>query len=363
MNPYPPYTTTVVGSHGVPRWYEFLEKLVAAGKLSKPEMADAQYRATQAAILDQQAAGIDVVTGGEMHRRQNNRHAPFNAMLNFFWQKTPGFAKDPTAEYGIVTRPKPITGKDPNVFHPAGVCTGKITDDADLGLVEEFKSASIFATKPVKITMTSPYILAKLAWDEHYQDHAAMMLDLAKLLNRNFKRLAAAGCKHLQLDEPTLNLADDAEAKAAVDAMNVATEGLPGDVHVSAHVCQGNYAVGTYYDGQLGHRYFDAGRYPAALIADIACDSLLVEYDMAEHFQGRLGNRQLGVGAADVQDVHVESGETIAARVARLGWLVPEQTIVTSSCGMNHLPRHICFGKLQALAEARRILRARDRRP
>lgn len=73
-------------------------------------MADAQFRACQAAILDQQAAGVDVLNGGEMHRRTNNRHAPPNAMLNHFWNKIPGFSSE--------TRPKPITPKDDNVTHP-----------------------------------------------------------------------------------------------------------------------------------------------------------------------------------------------------------------------------------------------------
>jgi 5-methyltetrahydropteroyltriglutamate--homocysteine methyltransferase len=359
MTPYPPYTTTVIGSHGVPRWFEFLGALVQSGRLSRPEIADAQFRATQAAILEQEVAGIDIVTGGEMHRRWNNRHAPLNAMLNHFWQKLPGFAKDAKAEYGLVTRPRALTAKDRGVFHPAAVCMGNITDDADLGLVDEFKMVSAFATRPVKITVTSPYALAKLAWNEHYPDLPAMMTDLAKLLQRNLARLAAAGCLHVQIDEPMLGLADEREAKAAVEAINLATEGLAARLHVSLHACQGNYAVGTFYDGQLGYRYFQGASYPADHIAAIVCDSLLIEGDMVEHFRGRLGNRQLGVGAVDVQDVAIETGEAVAERIARLRWLAPEQTIVTSSCGMNHLPRHICFGKLLALAEAKRLLSTR----
>ena len=69
------YTTTVVGAHSVPRWYEALDRLIALGQLSPADFADAQYRATQAAILEQEIAGIDVITGGEMHRRTHNRHA------------------------------------------------------------------------------------------------------------------------------------------------------------------------------------------------------------------------------------------------------------------------------------------------
>jgi 5-methyltetrahydropteroyltriglutamate--homocysteine methyltransferase len=131
---------------------------------------------------------------------------------------------------------------------------------------------------------------------------------------------------------------------------------LPDDVHVSLHVCQGNYAVGPDYDGQIGHRYFDIGRYKADLICQIECDSYLVEYDRVGHFEGLLGNKQLGVGAVDVQDPNIEPGALIAERIAACRWLPPEQTIITSTCGFNHLPRHIAFGKMRAMAEAKSIL-------
>jgi 5-methyltetrahydropteroyltriglutamate--homocysteine methyltransferase len=146
MPPYPRYTTTVVGAHSVPRWYEALDRLVAVGQLAEGDLADAQLRASQAAILEQEIAGIDVVTGGELHRRRHNRHSPPNAMLNHFWERIPSFQGE--------TRPKPITQYDPNVFHPAAICRGPIPDTVNLGLVEEFKTVSSFARKPVKVTMT-----------------------------------------------------------------------------------------------------------------------------------------------------------------------------------------------------------------
>ena len=91
MPHYPPYATTVVGAHSVPRWYEALDRLVTMGQLSPSDIDDAQFRAMQGAILDQETAGIDVITGGEMHRRTHNRHSPPNAMLNHFWDKMPAF--------------------------------------------------------------------------------------------------------------------------------------------------------------------------------------------------------------------------------------------------------------------------------
>ena len=348
MAAYGKYTTTVIGSYSVPRWYETLEKQVEAGNLAKGDMEDAQYRATQAAILDQETAGIDIITGGEMHRRTNNRHAPPNAMLNFFWEKIPGFSRE--------TRPKPITAKDPNVFHPAAICTGPI-DYGDLGLVDEFQLVSKFAKKEVKITMTGPHMLAKVAWDEHYGDMGKMMQALAKVINRNFKELEKAGCKYIQIDEPLFAISEAPEVEAAVEAINLSTEGLK-NVSVQVHICQGNYAVGPEYDGQIGHRYFDTGRYPAELICKINCDALLIEHDQTPKYEGLLGNKYLAVGAVDVQDFNVESAETIGERITKYSWLSPEQTLITSSCGMNHLPRHIAFGKLKAMAAAKKLLGA-----
>jgi 5-methyltetrahydropteroyltriglutamate--homocysteine methyltransferase len=311
-------------------------------------MADAQFRAGQGAILDQEIAGIDVVTGGEMHRRTHNRHSPPNAMLNYFWQKIPAFQGS--------TRPKPITPHDPDVFHPAATCKARIDDSIDLGLVDEFGMVSALTRKPVKVTMTGPHMLAKVAYDEHYNDIGKMMGDVGKLLRYNFKLLVAAGCRHIQLDEPLFTMSGEDEVQAAVDAINIAIEDIPDDVHVSMHICQGNYAVGKEYDAQIGHRYFDTGRYKADLVCRIECSSYLIEHDMTHHYQGLLGDKQIGVGAVDVQDPKIESGETVAARVRTHGWLAPEQTIVTSSCGFNHLPRKVAFGKLMAMAEAKCLL-------
>jgi 5-methyltetrahydropteroyltriglutamate--homocysteine methyltransferase len=345
---YPRYATTVIGAYSVPDWYEALDRLVAVGQLSMGSMADAQYRAGEAAIHDQELASIDVITGGEMHRRTHNRHSPPNAMLNYFWQKIPAFQGS--------TRPKAITPRDPDVFHPAATCRGRIEENVDLGLVDEFNMVSALTRKPVKITMTGPHMLAKVAYDEHYNDLPRMMTDLSKLLRRNFTLLAAAGCKNIQIDEPLFTLSGEQEIDNAVQAINLAIEDLPGDIHVSMHICQGNYAVGKEYDAQIGHRYFDVGRYKADKICNIECSSYLIEYDMAQHYEGLLGNKQLGVGAVDVQDPKVETGELVASRIRALRWLAPEQTIVTSSCGFNHLPRRTAMGKLSAMTEAKRIL-------
>ena len=82
---------------------------------------------------------------------------------------------------------------------------------------------------------------------------------------------------------------------------------------------------------------------------------------MTHHYEGLLGNKQLAVGAVDVQDPNVETGEQVADRIKAYPWLTPEQTMVTSTCGFNHLPRHIALGKLRAMSRAKEILKQQRR--
>ena len=345
---YPKYTTTIIGAYSVPRWYEAVDRPVTMNQLLPADMTDAQFRTMQAAVLEQEIAGIDIITSGEAHRRTHNRHSPPNAMLNHFWQRIPSLQG--------VTRPKPITKYDPNVTHPAATCKGPISDTTNPGLVDEFRTVAEFARKPVKITMTGPHFLTAMRYDEYYNDLKRMMLDAGKLLHCNFRRLAEAGCKHIQIDEPYLTPPSDEEVGAAIEAINLAIEGLPRDVHVSEHVCQGNYAVGPDYDGQIGHRYFDTGRYKADLLCEINCHSFHVEHDRVGQFESLLRDKQLGVGAVDVQAPNIETGALIAERVRSYSWLALDQTIITTTCGFNHLPRHIALGKMRAMAEAKAIL-------
>ena len=348
MPRYEKYTTTVIGAHSVPRWYEALDRLVVAGSASRGDFADAQLRATQAAILEQEIAGIDVITGGEMHRRTHNRHAPPNAMLNHFWQKIPSFQGE--------TKPKPITPHDPNVFHPAAICRGPIIDTIDLGLVDEFKTVSSFARKPVKITMTGPHLLAAVAYDEYYDDIAR---DDGRFRQAAAPELQEACRGRLQAYPDRRALFHGRRAMRRCGGRRRhqhGDRGLPDDVHVMVHICQGNYAVGPDYDGQIGHRYFDTGRYKADLICQIDCDAFLIEHDMTPHYEGCSATSSSASARSMCRRRTSKPASRSPSASSAHRWLAPEQTIITSSCGFNHLPRHIALGKLRAMSEAKAIL-------
>lgn len=167
-----------------------------------------------------------------------------------------------------------------------------------------------------------------------------------------------AGCKHIQVDEPLFAAIDRDEVEAAIETINQAFEGIDG-MYKWIHICQGNYSVSDEFDrgNQIGHRYFDFGEYPADLISKIECDALMVEHDFVGHYDGVIRNQQLAVGAADVQQKSVETPEQIIERIESQRWLSPEQTLITSLCGLNHLPREVAFGKLKAMADAEHLLR------
>jgi 5-methyltetrahydropteroyltriglutamate--homocysteine methyltransferase len=88
----------------------------------------------------------------------------------------------------------------------------------------------------------------------------------------------------------------------------------------------------------------------------------LIEHDMTPHYQHCLGSKQLGVGAVNVQSPNVETAEQVVDRIRAHKWLAPEQTVITSSCGFNHLPRHVALGKLRAMTEAKAILSGNAKR-
>jgi 5-methyltetrahydropteroyltriglutamate--homocysteine methyltransferase len=55
----------------------------------------------------------------------------------------------------------------------------------------------------------------------------------------------------------------------------------------------------------------------------------------------------------------VETPQTVAARIRRaLPYARAEDLIVAPDCGMKYLPREVAFGKMKAMVEGAKILRA-----
>ena len=66
--PLPLLPTTVIGSYSVPDWLERLKTDYLRGQLSGTQLDSVHEVAIKAAIKDQEIAGIDIVTDGELRR-------------------------------------------------------------------------------------------------------------------------------------------------------------------------------------------------------------------------------------------------------------------------------------------------------
>jgi 5-methyltetrahydropteroyltriglutamate--homocysteine methyltransferase len=344
--------TTVIGSYTVPDWYPILQEAVEAGRLPAGAFRDAKAAAARAAVKDQERAGVDIVSDGELFRRDDNRFGPPNAMINFFAAKIPGFSGE--------LRPKTgITPVAPNAQLPAPVIVSRL-EPAPLGLLEELRFLRETTDRPVKIAMTGPHMFARVAWDEHYRDPEALATDMAAVVNAELRRLDEAGCDVIQLDEPILWFLAGDQAWG-VRAINACFEGVKRAKR-ALHVCQGNYNPDP--SAHAGIRIFPAefsAILPVLKGADIdvvlmAFASLRVE-DLSA-LRGFPGGKALGIGAVDVQNHRVETAEEVARTILRVAGVVgPDRIWVNPDCGLNHLPRDVAFGKLAAMAEGAKLAR------
>src|SRR5207245_9957435 len=101
--------------------------------------------------------------------------------------------------------------------------------------------------RPIKFTMTSPYMLARMLLDTHYRDQSALTFALADVLAAHVRAIDAAV---VQVDEANLpGRPEDAELAAA--AINRILDAVPNTPAV--HLCFGNYGAQPIQQGDWEH--------------------------------------------------------------------------------------------------------------
>jgi 5-methyltetrahydropteroyltriglutamate--homocysteine methyltransferase len=286
----------------------------------------------KAAIKDQELAGVDVISDGEV-RRDN--------MLDHFTERLAGVELDrrqKTYYYDF---------SDAVVRHRLPV--------ALLGLTDELAFARGVTDHEVKFSVTGPHMLVKRIRNEApdvYPDERSFALDLARTLNLELRTLVQSGATFIQIDEPYWSgFPEDVEW--GVEALNTMVEGV--EAHLGLHVCYGNRYGRPSWEGSY--------RFLFPRILDAGVHQLLLEFarkgtgDLAL-FQEFPNTFELGMGVIDVKDYRVETPEEVASRI-RLGLAVlpPERLWVNPDCGMHHLPGQVALAKLRALVLGTEIVR------
>jgi 5-methyltetrahydropteroyltriglutamate--homocysteine methyltransferase len=352
--------TTVVGSYSVPEWLERLKTEYYQRRISAAHLAEIQEVAIKAAVKDQERAGIDIVSDGEL-RRDND--------IDYFLARIPGVhiaqrAKSDYYDYydAAVTAPLPEDDKQlspggTTPRTPRGMSDGKasVSDMPGLGLAGDFEFTRALTDRPVKFSFTGPFSLSRriVVADGAYKNPAELVRALARRLNTEARALADAGAQFLQIDEPFLAGYPD-QAALAVEAVNIVTDGVP--VTWGLHVCYGNRYARPSWEGHYDFLF------PEVLEARV--DQLVLEFARKGLEDLRLIKEYawpsaLGLGVIDVKSPSVESPELVAARIRRaLEYIDAGRLVVNPDCGLRHLTPEVARSKLRAMVSGAAIVRS-----
>jgi 5-methyltetrahydropteroyltriglutamate--homocysteine methyltransferase len=333
--------TTLVGSYPQPEWLIDRQRLSALApprvrfrdlwRVAPEFLEQAQDDATILAIRDQERAGIDIVTDGEMRRESYSNR--FATALDGVDIDNPGQA--PTRTPG---RTQPV----PRVVGP--IRRKHAVEARDVRFLRANTERSI------KITVPGPFTMAMQTQDDYYKDEMALALDYAAAVNDEIKDLFAAGADIVQIDEPYMQARPDKAAEIGIRALNRALAGVDGTTAV--HLCFG-YAA---FVKQRPSGYSFLPELEQSAARQISIETAQSQLDCA--VLEKLSSKQIMLGVIDLADMSVETAETVAARIRRaLPHVAPERLVIAPDCGMKYLPRDIAFAKLEAMVAGTKIVR------
>ncbi len=294
-------------------------------------LEQAQDDATRLAIRDQERAGLDILTDGEMRRESySNRFATALEGLDL---DNPG---------------KVISRSGHEVLVPR--ITGKIRRKHAVQ-VRDIQFLRANTDRKIKITVPGPFTMTQQAVDQFYKDERAVALDYAAAVNEEIKDLFAAGADVVQIDEPWMQSSPDKARDYGVDALNRALDGVQGTTVV--HICFGYAALvagrpeGYSFLPELAH----------TTVNQVSIETGQSKLDCS--VLTKLPGKTILLGVLDLSTHDVETPETVAERIRRaLPFVSPDRLIIAPDCGLKYLPRQVAFGKMKAMVDGAKIVRA-----
>jgi 5-methyltetrahydropteroyltriglutamate--homocysteine methyltransferase len=334
-------TTTVVGSYPQPDWLvdrAMLSKGVPRVRLQEiwrvpePFLEQAQDDATIVAIREMERAGIDIISDGEIRRESYSNR--FATALDGVDVENPGIITD---RYGKETRVPRVVGR---------IRRARPVELRDMQFLRRNTD------HPAKITLPGPFTMAQQARNEFYRDVEEMAMDFALAVNTEARELQAAGADVVQLDEPWLRNDPEGAKRYAVPAINRALDGLT--VPTALHLCFG-YAAVVKHQKPAGYSFLP--QLAETIASQISIEAAQPKLDLG--VLADLAGKTIILGVIDLGDPAVETVEQVATRIrAGLSRVTPDRLVLAPDCGMKYLPRETAFGKLRALSDGARVIRA-----
>ena len=328
--------TSVVGSYATPSWLFTAIQEMDKGNYGETDINETFNDAVKVAISDQEQAGIDIISDGEMRRWH---------FVQSFYKKMAGIEREPDL------RKIGVYGYDSPARYKA---VSKIEVPEGLGIIEEFDYLKTQTNLPVKMTCPGPLTLTiHVRPGNIYKNRIDMAWELADVINQELKSLVEKGATFIQIDEPSFAIIPG-EMDDWIDLYNATVKGV--NAKLALHVCFGN--LGSRPRGKRQYEWM----FPKLL--DANAEQLVLEYANREMIEADLWSKydipnELGAGVVDIKSFHVETPEDVAERIRiLLKHTDPEKMSINPDCGFFQLPRWLAYKKLQALVAGTQIVRS-----
>ena len=293
-------------------------------------------RATREAIEDQISCGVDLPTDGEQ-RREN--------YLHYHCRHLHGI------DFSRLTTRVHCNGA---AIADLPTITDRIEPRGNHFLDRDFRIAQSFSSRPVKLTVPGPLSIMDTTANDYYADDRRLAFDLADALNHEIRALAAAGCRHIQVDEPLFVRQVDAALDYGVEALERCFHGVGDEVTRVVHMCCGypGHLDDTDYlkaDPECYFRLADAIDRSSIHQVSIEDAHCLNDLNLLERF----ADTTVLLGVIAIASSRVETVEQIAARLAAaLGHIDRERLVAAPDCGLTLLDRRLAMAKLQNMCAA-----------
>jgi 5-methyltetrahydropteroyltriglutamate--homocysteine methyltransferase len=341
-------TTSIVGSLPKPVWLAQPNVLRAPWRLAGAELQEAQDDAVRMVLLDQEEAGLDIVTDGEVRRR------------HYIWGFLDGVTGVDTARLG---QKRSRGGRYSESTEVARV-VGPVERRGPV-FVESCAFARSMTKRRLKVTLPGPMTIADSVIDEHYgTDDKTLAMRFAKILNAEARALVDAGADIVQFDEPCFNVYLDEVGQWGIEALEQCMDGVTALKAV--HIC---YGYGTAPVLAWKTRNTDWGHYGVTLplLARSSVDQVSVECAASGvdvSVLKELAGKDVMLGVIDVGTEAVETPEVVADRIRRgLAFVPADRLYPCTDCGLVPRTRAAARGKMRALAQGAALVRAEREDP
>jgi len=328
--------TSVVGSYAWPGWVWSGLDAARRGEFGPADLREMLDDAVDVALAEQEEAGVDIVTDGEMRRA-----GFFTA--EFYRHLTGLRPLDPDRRLGP-------SGHDQQhrfeVLEPIAAPEG-------LGVLAEYTYARTRTDRMLKVTVPGPFTLAgRLLPGTIYPDRLAAAWAFVPIVNAELRQLVAAGAAFIQIDDPSPAIRPGSPADFA-GLFNATVEGV--EARLAAHLCFGNYAGRPLGKREYGP-VFDQ-------MMQFRVDELALEFANRELAEVALlrqisASRDVAVGLVDVKSYYIETPEDVACRIRTvLEYVPPERLTIVPDCGFSQTARWASRAKLRAMVTGTSIVR------